>query len=101
MQSLQGEGVFAPLVGETLPSTSYKIVYAENTVEVSGCLNVEYIKTQRPFGTLYFSYILMPDYVSDVEPVEVLAYSDDGFQNLVFRETVEDGGGVPILQSQL
>ena len=60
----------------------------------------EYISS-RPFGVIDFSYVLLPDYVADTDPVEVYAYSDSAYTDLVFLETKESGGGMEISRSIL
>ena len=38
--------------------------------------------------------MLLPDYVTDTDPVEVFAYSDNAYQDLVFEESKASGGGM-------
>lgn len=45
LQSLTGEGVFAPLSGTVLPSNMWSVDYTNNIIYVEGCRNVDYIKT--------------------------------------------------------
>jgi len=41
-----------------------------------------------PFGDITFSYVLLPDYVTDTNPVELFAYSDNAYSKLVFEESL-------------
>ena len=71
-----------------LPTTYFRVDVEANTVYVEGCKLPSFISS-RPFGVIKFSYVLLPDYVTDTDPVEVYAYSDPGYQDLVYRETKE------------
>lgn len=55
----------------------------------------------RPFGILELSYVLLPEYVTDTNPIEVYAYSDDAYLNLVFEESRNYGGGLVITREML
>lgn len=45
--------------------------------------------------------MLLPDYVTDTNPVELFAYSDKAYSKLVFSETKENGGGLMVTKSML
>ena len=45
--------------------------------------------------------MLLPDYVTDTSPIEVYAYSDNAYLNLVFEESRNYGGGLVITREQL
>jgi len=40
--------------------------------------------------------VLLPDYVTDTDPIEVFAYSDDAYTDLVFEESKANGGGMSL-----
>ena len=101
MQFIEGDGVFKPLgSGNTLPSDSWKLDIKENTIYIEGCKDPNYISS-RPIGDIAFSYVLLPDFVADTDPVEVFAYSDSAYKDLVFQETKESGGGLEITREIL
>lgn len=83
-----------------MPTTKYRIDLAANTLFVEGCTEPENL-TPRPFGILDLSYVLLPDYVTDMNPIEVYAYSDYGYSDLVFEESKESGGGLIITKEML
>lgn len=57
--------------------------------------------SQTPFGILDLSYVLLPEYVTDTNPIEVYAYSDYAYSDLVFEESKESGGGLIITREML
>lgn len=83
------------MTGKQLPTTSYELDLKENIVYVEGCKIPDYLSS-RPFGQIQFSYVLLPDYVTDTDPIEVFAYSDDAYTDLVFEESKSNGGGLSI-----
>ena len=101
MQILTGEGIFAPSPTDTaLPTNAFEIDLAANTVYVEGCSQPDFLSS-RPFGIINFAYVLLPDYVTDTDPVEVYAYSDNAYSDLVFVESKEDGGGLGVTREML
>ena len=48
-----------------------------------------------------FQYVLLPDYVTDTNPVELYAYSDEAYQDLVFEESKSSGGGMSVSREML
>ena len=45
--------------------------------------------------------MLLPDYVTDTDPVELYAYSDDAYLDLVFEESKASGGGMGVSREML
>ena len=45
--------------------------------------------------------MLLPDYVTDTDPVELYAYSDNAYQDLVFEESKSGGGGLAVSRAML
>ena len=45
--------------------------------------------------------MLLPDYVTDVNPVELYAYSDEAHLDLVFEESKASGGGLAVSREML
>jgi hypothetical protein len=43
----------------------------------------------------------MPDYVTDTNPIELYAYSDFTYTDLVFSETMANGGGLFVSKTML
>ena len=66
-----------------LPSTYWSKDLKTNTVYIEGCKDPDFISS-RPFGVIDFSYVMLPDFVADTDPVEVYAYSDAAYRDLVF-----------------
>ena len=95
LQIISGEGIFAPSGGSQLPNTSYSIDLVANTLYVEGCTEPEYLQP-RPFGILELSYVLLPEYILNMEPIELYAYSDYAYSDLVFEESKKNGGGLLI-----
>jgi len=101
LQVLTGEGIFAPSINENeMPTNYWRVDRFSNTLYVEGC-RVPELLSSRPFGALKLSFVLLPDYVADVEPIQLFAYSDRAYTKLVFKETKDSGGGMPILQTML
>ena len=44
---------------------------------------------------------MLPDYVDDVDPVEVYAYSDYTYSDIIFEESKASGGGIRISKNML
>jgi hypothetical protein len=44
---------------------------------------------------------LLPEYVDDTNPIEVFAYSDYAYSDLVFEESKKSGGGLIITREML
>lgn len=78
-----------------LPTTYYEIDLDSNIIYVQGCTQPENL-TPRPFGILELSYVLLPDYVTNTAPIEIFAYSDYAYSDLVFEESKSYGGGLVI-----
>lgn len=98
---LQGDGIFKPSdTGYQLPTTSYTIDLQANTIYVEGCTQPSNL-TPRPFGILELSYVLLPEYVTDTEPIEIYAYSDYAYSDLVFEESKNYGGGLIVTREML
>lgn len=57
--------------------------------------------TSRPIGELNLAYVLLPDYVTDTDPIELFAYSDYTYTDIIFEESKENGGGLVITKSML
>ena len=102
LQILAGDGIFAPSLGGDgqLPTNTFTIDMNANTVLVEGCSQPEFLSS-RPFGVIEFSYVLLPDYVSDTAPVELYAYSDYAYTDLVFEESRANGGGLIVTREML
>ena len=83
-----------------MPTDYFIIDIPNNTVYVEGCKDTEYLSS-RPFGVITFSYVQLPDYVSDTNPVELYAYSDVAYSDLVFEESKLNGGGMVITKTML
>ena len=47
------------------------------------------------------SYVLLPEYVTDTEPIEIYAYSDYAYSDLVFEESKNYGGGLIVTREML
>lgn len=45
--------------------------------------------------------MLLPDYVTDTDPVELYAYSDNAYTKLVFEESKASNGGLSISREAL
>lgn len=98
---IEGDGIFAPtLHSNQLPTTYFRVDLDENTVYVEACTQPEFLSS-APFGAITFSYVLLPDYVADTDAVELFAYSDHAYQDLVFDESIANGGGMPITADML
>lgn len=67
---------------------------------VEGCKQ-PYTLSSRPYGVVTFSYVLLPDYVTDTDPVELFAYSDNAYQDLVFEESKANNGGLAVTREML
>ena len=102
LQIIEGDGVFFPkgTSNSQLPTTSFTVDLQANTVYVEGCKDPDFLSS-RPFGVINFSYVQLPDYVSDTSPVELYAYSDVAYNDLIFEESLQNGGGMVITKSML
>ena len=78
-----------------MPGNYWRSDLDSNTVYVEGCKLPQFLNS-RPFGVITFSFVMLPDYVTDVNPVEVYAYSDFAYEKLVFEESKSNGGGMAI-----
>ena len=83
-----------------MPGNYWRVDLATNTVYVEGCKLPQFLNS-RPFGVITFSYVLLPDYVTDTDPVEVIAYSDFAYTAVVFAETKTNAGGLTIGRDML
>jgi hypothetical protein len=98
---LEGDGIFKPSDRSSiLPGNYWRVDLDENVIYVEGCKLPQFLNS-RPFGVITFSYVLLPDYVTDTEPVELTAYSDFAYMDKVFEETKASGGGLTITRSML
>ena len=79
-----------------MPTTSFTIDINANTVYVEGCTMPKTLFNPRPEGVIEFSYVLLPDYVADQDPVDIYGYSDYAYTDLVFEESKANGGGILI-----
>lgn len=101
LQFLTGDGIFTPYGnGNKIPSSSYTLDIAANTLKVEGCLRTDYL-TSRPIGELTFAFVLLPDYISDTNPIEFFAYSDNTYSDIIFEETKASGGGLVVTKEML
>ena len=98
---IEGDGLFKPFErGNVLPGNYWRLDLDKNTIYVEGCKLPQFLSA-RPFGVITFSYVLLPDYVTDTDPVELYAYSDFAYQDLVFEETRLNGGGMTVTREML
>ena len=97
LQLIEGDGIFAPTsYGKgLLPTNSYHVDLDHNTVYIEGC-KIPYTLSSRPYGIVTFQFVLLPDYVTDTNPVELYAYSDNAYKDLVFEESKANGGGMAV-----
>lgn len=76
---IEGDGIFRPFDGSKfMPNHYWSADLDTNTLYVEGCKLPQFLNS-RPFGVITFSYVLLPDYVTDTDPVEVYAYSDNAY----------------------
>ena len=63
--------------------STYRVDLQTNTVFVEAC-KVPRFLSLRPAGTITFSFVLMPDYLSELPPVEMFVYNDNAYSSLIF-----------------
>ena len=98
---IEGDGIFKPFENSNyLPVDYWKTDIEKNTVFIEGCKLPQFLNS-RPFGVITFSYVLLPDYVKDTDPVQLFAYSDHAYRQVVFEESMSSGGGMTITREML
>mmetsp|Transcript_2499 Transcript_2499/g.3147 ORF Transcript_2499/g.3147 Transcript_2499/m.3147 type:complete len:232 (+) Transcript_2499:1055-1750(+) len=98
---IEGDGIFKPFEASNyLPGNYWRVDLDNNTIYVEGCKLTQFLSS-RPFGVITFSFVMLPDYVTDTNPVELYAYSDFAYTKLVFEETKANGGGMTITREML
>ena len=101
LQFLTGDGIFTPYgSGNKIPSSSYTLDFAKNTIYLEGCQRTDFL-TSRPIGEVTFAFVLLPDYVNDTDPVEFFAFSENTYSDMIFEETLANGGGLSITKQML
>ena len=71
----------------------------ENSVTVEACKTTSELRSPRPFGTISFGYIELPDYVVETEPFKIYGWSDAAQRMDIFAQ--EEGTGVRLTTNNM
>jgi hypothetical protein len=71
-----GDGIFKPKnQGNYLSTDEFRVDLSTNTVTVSACQDPSTLSS-KPYGTIVFGVIKLPDYMVKIRPLLIKAYAD-------------------------
>jgi len=83
---LSGTGIFQPTqITNIITPDLYEVDYENNVITVNAC-RVPSSLTSQPIGSITFSFIKLPDYITSTPPIKVYSYSDNAREDIIISD---------------